>query len=68
MEATLTRIQRELVIPLHLKPFLGHYKLQKLDSLYFYKREFLKALGANIKRIAYVYGIIHSKGDYWNKR
>ena len=27
-----TQIQREMVIRLHLKPLIGHYKLQKLDK------------------------------------
>lgn len=43
-----TRIQRELVIRLHLKPFLGHYKLQKLDRV-IYQREFLKAVEGKYK-------------------
>ena len=38
-----TRIQREAIIRLHLKPFLGRYKLQKLDRV-IYQRQFLNAV------------------------
>lgn len=43
-----TRIQREAIIRLHLKPFLGHYKLQKLDRV-IYRRVFLNALEGKYK-------------------
>lgn len=43
-----TRIQREYIIRLHLKPFLGHYKLQKLDR-YIYQREFLNRVEGKYK-------------------
>lgn len=35
-----TRIQREYIIRLHLMPYLGSYRLQKLDR-YINQREFL---------------------------
>lgn len=43
-----TRVQREYIIRLHLKPFLGHYKLQKLDR-YTYQKEFINRLRGKYK-------------------
>lgn len=43
-----TRSQREGIIRLHLKPLLGHYKLQKLDKST-YQREFINALEGQFK-------------------
>lgn len=43
-----TRVQRELIIRLHLKPYLAHYKLQKLDRV-IYQREFLKRVEGKYK-------------------
>ena len=43
-----TRIQRELIIRLHLKPLLGHYKLQKIDRIV-YQRKFLDVIEGKYK-------------------
>lgn len=43
-----TRIQREYIIRLHLKPYLGSYRLQKLDR-YVYQREFLNRVEGKFK-------------------
>lgn len=38
-----TQVQREIIVRVHLKPLLGHYKLQKLDKQT-YQRVFINAL------------------------
>lgn len=38
-----TQVQREIIVRVHLKPLLGHYKLQKLDKQT-YQRIFINAL------------------------
>ncbi|MCT1539496.1 MULTISPECIES: site-specific integrase [Lysinibacillus] len=43
-----TRVQREIIVRVHLKPLLGHYKLQKLDKQT-YQRIFINVLVGDYK-------------------